>query len=54
MSRSGNFNVFEHVFAIGNGESSRNSIFGDGSNPDGGSEVSPVANMKTSSTDTAA
>lgn len=42
--------MFEHVFAIGNGESS---ILGNGSNPDGGSEVSPVANIKTSSTDTA-
>lgn len=35
-------------------ESSRNSILGNVSNPDGGSEVSPVANIKTSSTDTAA
>ena len=44
----------QHVFAIGNGESSRNSILSDGSNSDGGSEFSPVANIKTSSTDTAA
>lgn len=53
-SKSGNFNKFEHVFAIGNGESSRNSICGNGSNPEGGSDVSPVANIKTSSTETAA
>ncbi len=46
--------LFEHVFAIGNGEPSRNSILGSGFNPDGASEVSPVANIKTSSTDTAA
>lgn len=42
------------MFAIGNGESSRNSTCGIGSMPEGGSDVSPVANIKTSVTDTAA
>lgn len=53
-SRSGNFKEIVHVFAIVNAESSRNSICGSGSKPDGGSEDSPVANIKISSTDTAA
>lgn len=53
-SRSGNFKKFVYVFAIGNAESSRNFICGSGSKPDGGSEDSPVTNIKTYSTDTAA
>lgn len=49
----GSFNKFKHVFAIGNKESSRNCRLGSGSNPEGGSDVSPVANIRTSPTDTA-
>lgn len=45
---------FEHVFALGNGESSRNSICGNDSKPDGGRDLSPIVNIKTSSTYTAA
>jgi len=46
--------MLRHVLAIGNRESSRKCSFGSGSNPEGGSDVSPVANIKTSSIDTAA
>lgn len=41
-------------FAIVNEGSSRNYIRGNGSKPDGRSDISPVANIKTFSTDTAA
>lgn len=42
-SRIGNFMVLAHVFAIGKGESVRNSMCGKGMNPAGGTEAKPVA-----------
>lgn len=53
-SRSGSLSVLAHVLAIGNKESLRKKMHGSGDIPAGGSDFNPVANIKTSSRDTAA
>lgn len=53
-SKSSSFSMFVHVLAIGKGEWAKNWMLGGGVIPAGGSAPKPVANIRTSSRDTAA
>lgn len=53
VSNCGSLSVFVHVVAMGKAESVKKSILGGGVNPAGGSADKPVANISTSSKDTA-